>query len=146
MSFSAPDPLSLAGLTPGLPAINQADLPASVRSGNTQAKNAYAEGLEFEQVLVQQLTQQLSNTVSASDPTDSSDPSDPSDSSDGTDGSDAGTSAGLLGSSSPASAYSSLIPQALTDSIISGGGLGVAQEIAQAIDPSINDTTGSTKS
>jgi Rod binding domain-containing protein len=138
MSFSAPDPLSLAGLSSGLPAINQADIPASVRNGNTQAKNAYAEGLEFEQVLVQQLAQQLSNTVSDAG-------SDSSDSSDGGDSGEAGSSTGLPGSGSPAAGYSSLVSQALTDSIMSSGGLGVAQEIAQAIDPSINDT-GSTKS
>jgi Rod binding domain-containing protein len=141
MSFSAPDPLSLAGLNTGLPSINQADIPASVRNGNTQAKNAYTEGLEFEQVLVQQLAQQLSNTVSDA----GSDSSDSSDSSGAGDSGDAGSSTGLLGSGSPASGYSSLISQALTDSIMSGGGLGVAQEIAQAIDPSMNDT-GSTKS
>jgi len=141
MSFSAPDPLSLAGLTSGMPSINQADIPASVRTGNPQAKNAYAEGLQFEQVLVQQLAQELSKTVSATDPG-----SDSSGSADGSsDSSDAGAAGGLLGSNSPAAAYSSLIPQALTDSIMSGGGLGVAQEIAQAIDPSMNDTR-STKS
>jgi hypothetical protein len=137
MSFSAPDPLLLAGLGSGLPAINQAEIPASVRDGNTQARNAYAEGLQFEQVLVQQLAQQLSNTVS-----DSGGSSDTSGSSDS---SDASSSTGLLGSGSPAAGYSSLISQALTDSIMSGGGLGVAQEIAQAIDPSMNDTR-STKS
>lgn len=138
MSFSAPDTLSLAGLTSGLPAINPADIPANIRTGNAKAKNAYAEGLEFEQVLVQQLAEQLADT--ASGPSSSS--ATGSDGSGSSDDSDSGS--GLLGSGSPASEYSSLIPQALTNSIMSGGGLGVAQEIAQAIDPSINNT-GTTK-
>ena len=137
MSFSAPDPLSLAGLSSGLSGVNQADVPASVRNGNAQAKSAYAEGLEFEQVLVQQLARQLTATATA--PDSSAGSSDSSDSSAG--GSDgAQSSDGLLGAGSPAAEYSSLIPQALTDSIMSGGGLGIAKEIAQAIDPSINDT------
>ena len=58
-------------------------------------------------------------------------------------GSDAGSAdssaSGLLGGS-PAAEYSSLIPQALTDSIMSGGGLGIAKQIAASIDPAINDT------
>lgn len=133
MSFSAPDALSLAGLTSGLPAINQADIPANIRNGNAKAKEAYTEGLEFEQVLVQQLAQQLASTAGM----DSSSATD-SDGSDGSGGDD--SSSGLLGGDSSASEYSSLIPQALTNSIMAGGGLGVASEIAQAIDPSINDT------
>lgn len=140
MSFSAPDPLSLAGLSSGLSPVNQADIPANVRNGNAQAKSAYAEGLEFEQVLVQQLAQQLTATATGADSSaDTSDSTDSSDSSAG--GSDgAQSSDGLLGAGSPAAEYASLIPQALTDSIMSGGGLGIAKEIAQAIDPSINDT------
>jgi hypothetical protein len=142
MSFSAPDPLSLAGLSSGLSAVNQTDIPANVRKGNARAKSAYAEGLEFEQVLVQQLAKQLTATVSAGDPSDpSSDSSDPAAGGAG----DSQSTDGLLGAGSPAAGYASLIPQALTDSIMSGGGLGVAKEIAQAIDPSINDTTRSTK-
>ncbi len=133
MSFSAPDPLSLAGLTSALPAISQTALPAGVRAGNAKAKEAYAEGLQFEQVLVEQLTQQLAaGSSSGSSGTDSSSGSDSEDS-------DGGLGSGLLGDSSAASGYASLIPQALTSTIMAGGGLGIAQEIASAIDPSIND-------
>ena len=59
MSLSAPDALSLTGLgSSGLPAIDPAELPASIRTGTPAAKAAYAEGLAFEQVLVNELTQQ----------------------------------------------------------------------------------------
>lgn len=136
MSISAPDTVSLAGLSSGLPAVNPIDVPAAVRSGNAKATTAWDEGLEFEQVLASQLGQQLAATTPSSGSTGASDGSD--DSSDGSD-----SSGGLLGSSA-ASPYASLIPQALTQGLMSGGGLGVAQEIATAIDPSISDTEAAT--
>ncbi len=76
MSFiSTSDPISSVGLgSTSVAPTSQAELPASVRNGNAAAKQAYTEGLEFEQVLVNQLAQQLSATVS--------------DSGDGSDGSD----------------------------------------------------------
>jgi hypothetical protein len=129
MSFSAPDPLLLAGLTSGRPVVSQSEVPAGVRAGNAKAKEAYSEGLAFEQILVQQLTQQLAD--SSSPAPDASDGSDSSSSSD--------QSGGLLGGSSSGAGYASLIPQALTSTIMSAGGLGIAQEIATAIDPTIND-------
>ncbi len=131
MSFiSTSDPISSVGLgSTSVAPTSQAELPASVRNGNAAAKQAYTEGLEFEQVLVNQLAQQLSATVS-----DSGDGSDGSDGSD--DGSDGATS-GPLGSSLGSSLYSSLIPQALTSGIMSSGGTGIAAEIAQALDPAL---------
>jgi hypothetical protein len=140
MSISSPDAVSLAGYSSSasLPIVSEANLPADIRNGNAQAKSAYDEGLEFEQVLVNQLAQQLSSTVSSADPL-SSDSSDGSDGSDDGDSSDGGSS-GLLGGSTD-SAYSSLISQALTQSVMSGGGLGIANEIAKDIDPSIGEKT-----
>jgi Rod binding domain-containing protein len=134
MSISSPDALSVAGVgSSGLPAISQANLPEDIRNGNAKAKAAYTEGLEFEQVLVNQLAQQLSATVSSTGT--SSDGSD--DSSD--DSSDQSGTTGLLGGDSSSSAYGSLIPQALTSSIMSGGGLGIAAEIAKSLDPAIGE-------
>jgi hypothetical protein len=123
MNVSSENSIASIGPNAGIPNLNTASIPASVRDGNAEAKQAYTEGLAFEQVLVSELTTQMSNMMQSSS----------SDSSDGS-----SSSGGLLGGSG-ASAYSSLFPQALTGSIMSGGGLGMAQEIAAAIDPSIND-------
>ena len=112
--------------TNALPPINQALLPANIRNGNTAAKNAYREGLAFEQVLVSQLAQQLAKGLDA---TASVAGSDGSTGLDGSSGSDASTT----------DAYTQMLPGALTSSIMSGGGLGVAAQIAAALDPAIND-------
>jgi hypothetical protein len=137
MSFSTPDAsLSLAGIgSSSLPIVSEASLPADIRNGGTAAKTAYDEGLEFEQVLVNQLSQQLAATVS-SDPLSGSSSSGSDGSSD--DSSDGSDTSGLL--SGEASPYASLIPQAITQSLMSSGGLGsVADEIARAIDPKIGE-------
>jgi hypothetical protein len=140
MSISSSDNSSLAsiGANAGIPSLNVADIPANIRNGNAAAKQAYTEGLAFEQVLVNELTTQLANTMSSSstDSSDSSDSSDPSASS-------SSASSGLL-SGSGASAYSSLIPQALTTSIMSDGGLGMAEQFAQELDPALNAPAAAT--
>ena len=143
MSFmSATGSLSASGLgASNLPPINPADLPAAVRNGDPRAKQAYTEGLEFEQVLVNQLAQTLSATANAAgDATDTS-----GDSSDSSDSAGIG-GGGLLGSGSASSGFSTLVPQALSNSIMSGGGLGIAQEIAQSIDPQLMSGSGTRKS
>ena len=112
MSFISP---TLSGLAP----VNQAELPSNIRNSNGAAKQAYTEALAFEQMLMGELAQQLSQTTSGG--------------SDSTDGS----SGGLLGSDPSASAFSSLMPQALTSSVMSGGGTGIAEEIAQSLDPAL---------
>ena len=136
MSFSSSDTsaLSSIGANAGIPSLNVADIPANIRNGNQQAQQAYSEGLAFEQVLVNQLTTQLANTMGSG----------AMDTSDGSTGSstDSTDSSGLLGGSS-ASAYSSLIPQALTSSIMSGGGIGLAEQFAQELDPALADPNAS---
>jgi Rod binding domain-containing protein len=130
MSFSSSDiALGSIGTSAGISSLNVADIPANVRNGNNAAKQAYTEGLAFENVLVNELSQQLSNTMYGGSGPDASSSSDSSDGS--------SSSGGLL-SGSGAGAYASMIPQALTSSIMSGGGLGVAEEFAQEIDPSLN--------
>ena len=112
-----------------LPPIDSALLPADIRNGNAQAKNAYQEALGFEDILVQQLTQQMADTVTSpgSDSTDSGGSSDSS-------------SGGILGSDPSTSAFASMIPTALTQSIMSSGGVGIADSLARAIDPQIGAT------
>jgi Rod binding domain-containing protein len=117
-----------------LPPISQANQPADIRNGNAEAKKAYQEALGFEDMLMQQLTQQLAATVSSpgGDSSDSGDSGDSSDSSSG----------GILGSDPSTSAFASMIPTALTQSIMSGGGTGVADQLARAIDPQIGTPQG----
>jgi Rod binding domain-containing protein len=123
--------------TANLPPVNSALEPADIRNGNTQAKQAYQEALGFESVLMQQLTQQLAATVSS--------PSDDS-SSDGSDDSSDDSSGGILGSDPSTSAFASMIPQALTTSLMSNGGVGIAAQLAQAIDPQIGTPAGEASS
>ena len=118
-----------------LPPINPALEPADIRNGNAQAKQAYQEALGFEDVLMQQLTQQLAQTVTSPGDSTSADGS----SSDGS--SSGGSGGGLLGSDPSTSAFAGLIPTALTQSIMSGGGVGIADRLARAIDPAIGEKT-----
>jgi Rod binding domain-containing protein len=91
---------------------NPALEPASVRNGSAAVKQDYQEALGFESVLVNELAQQLVSSSGLSDPGDSSDSSDADASNDPT-----------------ASAFASLLPGALTNSIMSNGGLGLAAQI-----------------
>jgi Rod binding domain-containing protein len=109
-----------------LPPIDSALLPADIRNGNAQAKQAYQEALGFENILMQQLTQQLADTVT-SPGGDSSGSGDPS------------SGGGILGSDPSTNAFASLIPTALTQSVMSGGGVGVADRLAHALDPQIGE-------
>jgi hypothetical protein len=116
--------MSIGTIPSSLPPVDAANEPADIRNGNAAAKNAYQEALGFEDILVQQLTQELANTVSS-----------PSDDSSGDGSGD--SSGGILGSDPSTSGFASLIPTALTQSIMSNGGLGIAAQLAQSIDPQI---------
>jgi Rod binding domain-containing protein len=122
-----------------LPPVNPALEPADIRNGNAQAKQAYQEALGFESVLMSQLTQELASTVSS--PSDDS-----SDSSDGSDDSSSDSSGGILGSDPSTSAFASMIPTALTSALMSNGGVGIAAQLAQAIDPQIGTPQGAASS
>jgi len=126
--------MSAIGFNSTLPPIDTANEPADIRNGNSAAQKAYQEALGFEDILVQQLTQELSCTVTS--------PSDDGSSGDGSDGSSSDSSGGILGSDPSTSAFASMIPTALTQSIMSSGGLGIAQQLAQAIDPAIGTPQG----
>jgi Rod binding domain-containing protein len=135
MSSSASDiNLGTIGAAAGIPTLNVADVPANIRNGDKAAQQAYAEGLAFESVLVNELTQQMAKTMDGSGLAGASGGAGASGSLDGSGGSAGGSSDGLLGA---AGAYSSLIPQALTSSIMSGGGLGLAEQFAEDLDPAL---------
>lgn len=120
--------LGTIGASAGIPNLNVADIPANIRTGGKRAMQAYSEGLAFEDILVSELTQQLSQTMDGSGSAGSSMAS-------GTGATAAGSpSGGLLGA---AAGYASLMPQALTSSIMSGGGLGMAEQFAQELDPAL---------
>jgi hypothetical protein len=116
--------------TSTLPLMDPSTEPAAVRNGDKKAKDAYQTGLAFENVLVNQLAQQLSATVPGLDGSD--------DGLGGTsdDSSDSGSTGGV-GGSGGLGAYSSLLPQTLATSIMSGGGTGIAMQIAKSIDPAL---------
>ena len=120
--------------TGNLPMIDPANEPAAVRHVDQQAKNAYQTGLAFENVLVNELAQQLAATVPGLDGSSSG-------SDDGLGGSSddglGGTSDDSSGSSGGLGAYSSLLPQTLASSIMSGGGTGIAMQLAKSIDPAL---------
>ena len=118
-----------------LPLIDPANEPASVRNGDQKAKNAYATGVAFENVLVNELAQQLTATVPGLDGSDdglggTTDPGD---------GSTDNGSTGGVGGSGGLGAYASLLPQTLANGITAGGGTGVAMEIAKSIDPALGE-------
>lgn len=121
MSFSVPN---------SLPPIDPALVPAAVRNGDQQAKQAYQTGLAFEQMLVDELSQQLTATAGADGGSDGSD---------GSGGSDGGSdgSSGIMGSDPASSTYAQLLPTALSNGVMSAGGLGVAAQIAGSLDPAL---------
>ncbi|HYB27745.1 MAG TPA: hypothetical protein VEF89_14090 [Solirubrobacteraceae bacterium] len=138
LSASGASSYDTALTSANLPPVNQALEPADIRNGNTQAKQAYQEALGFEEILMQELTQELASTVSSS--SDSS--LDGSDGSDGSDDSSDDSSGGILGSDPSTSAFASMIPTALTETIMSSGGVGIASQLANAIDPQIGTPEG----
>lgn len=109
-----------------LPPVNPALEPASVRQGSAQTKQAYQAGLAFEQMLVDQLSQELTATAGATG--------------DGSDGSSDG-SGGLFGTDAATSAYAQMLPQALTSGVMSAGGLGIAAQLAGELSPASANAT-----
>jgi hypothetical protein len=99
--------------------IDLAHAPAAIRNGPTAAKQAYQVALSFERLLVDQLTKELAATAT------------------GSNGDTSGAGGGLMGKDPASSAYASMLPQTLTSSIMSGGGTGIAMQLAAALDPAL---------
>ena len=110
-----------------MPAIDQSQMPAAVQKGGQKAEQLYSTALQFEQVLVQQLLQQVDFTGS--------------DNSDSSDGSDDGSSS----SDSTTSMYSQMLPDALAQGVTNGGGIGLASSIydSLAVQQGLPTTEGS---
>jgi Rod binding domain-containing protein len=99
-----------------LPPIDQALLPAEVRHGSAKDKKAYQAALGFERVLLGELTKALAETAKPADG--------------GDDGSGSGSGQPQDAASSM---YMQMLPDQLADSIVSGGGIGLAQSLYRSI-------------
>jgi Rod binding domain-containing protein len=112
------------------PIANEALEPASVRSGGAAAQKAYTSALDFESMLVQQLSQSLSQAGGLG-------------SAEGGEG-EGGESDGGEGGEGAGGVLSSMLPQALTEGVMHDGGLGLAQQLMPALDPSLSNKLSST--
>jgi Rod binding domain-containing protein len=117
----------------GLPVASVAHEPAAVREGSPSTKQAYAAALDFETMLVQQLTQSLAQTSGLAGGEEAM--------GEGSDG--AGSAAPSAGSS----VLASLLPQTLAEGVVRSGGFGLAAQLMGALDHSAagpQDLTGAT--
>ena len=108
------DPLS------SLPVIPDTALPAEVRGGSDKDKQTYQAALGFERQLLTQLTQATVNTTQNGDS-----------SSDDSGGDD--TDTGFGSTDAVTQAYNQMLPDQLADSLISGGGTGMAENLYRAL-------------
>jgi hypothetical protein len=109
---------------PGLPIISDAQLPAAVRGGSESDKDSYKTAMGFEQMLVGQLVQTMvGSDGSAADATGTGD-----DDSDDT----------ALDMSDPMTSgpFSGQMQDALSSSLMSAGGLGLAAQIYKGMQSS----------
>ena len=90
----------------GLPPVDASALPADIRKGTQQQRQAYTAALGFERMLVAQLAKSLSDTTKGE---------------------------GDEQTSVASSTYRSMLPDALADGITSAGGLGLARQLTQEI-------------
>jgi hypothetical protein len=110
----------------GLPVVDEARAPASVRNGSAAVKQAYASAQGFEEMLLQQLSSSLVQSSGLSGEGESSGEGS------GEEGSlEGGGEAGML---------SSLLPQTLTEGVMREGGLGMAGQLMGSLDPSASAT------
>ncbi len=102
----------------------QATEPAWVRKGSAQVQQEYAVGLEFERLLVQQLAGAMTETTESS-------------------GEEEGQEGGSGGATS---VLSGMLPGALAQGVLDGGGLGLAAELTKGLEgtPGTPASTGAT--
>jgi Rod binding domain-containing protein len=97
----------------GLPVTNQATTPEWVRKGSPELQRDYALGLQFEQMLTQQLAGALTSSA-------------------GLEGEGSSEEEGASGASQAGSGMlTSMLPGALAGGVAQGGGLGLAAELAR---------------
>jgi Rod binding domain-containing protein len=113
-------PTSIGSSPPsgGSPVVNQTLEPAWVRHGSASTQKAYQTALDFEQMLVEQLSQSMTATSGLGGET-SGEGETPGEES----------SAGI--GNSP---LSSMLPQALTSGVMNAGGLGLAAQMTRELE------------
>jgi Rod binding domain-containing protein len=104
---------SAAAGSSGPPVVNQAFEPEWIRHGSAATQKAYESALSFEETLVEQLSQTLASSSGLGGES----------SLEGEAGSGEGSSSG------GASQLSTMLPQALTASVMNAGGLGLAAQM-----------------
>ena len=97
-----------------LPPIDTTSIPPDVRAAGPEAVKLYGAALQFEGMLVQQITEQMFQSTQ-----------DESSDEDSTTGGDSGG----IGSGP----YQSMLPSTLSDAITQGGGLGLAPELYRSM-------------
>lgn len=116
-----------------LPPIDPTQLPPDVRRAGPEAQKLYGAALQFEGMLVQQITDQMFQSVNDGSSDDSSNSSDSS-----ADGSSTSSSSTMGGD------YQSLLPGTMADAITQSGGLGLADELYRSMALRFGiDTSGS---
>ena len=103
-----------------LPPIDPTQLPPDVRKAGPEAQKLYGAALQFEGMLVQQITDQMFQSVD-----------DGSSDSSSSDGSDDGSS--VTTGSSMGGDYQSMLPGTMADAITQDGGLGLADELYRSM-------------
>jgi Rod binding domain-containing protein len=93
-------------MSAALPPIDNAFLPADVRNGTKERRQQYDAALSFERQLVGELTKALAATAAPAD--------------------DASTTAATR-------TYRDMLPGAMADAVMAEGGLGLAQQLDQAM-------------
>ena len=113
--------LPLQPQSAGLPVRTPALEPAWVRHGSPAVQKQYAVALEFEQMLVTQLANSLTQA--------------------GELGGASSTGEGGSESEPGASIYTSMLPQALATGVVNGGGLGLAEQLTRQLAGSVAPAT-----
>jgi Rod binding domain-containing protein len=97
-----------------LPPIDTSAIPPDVRKAGPEAVKVYGAALQFEGMLVQQITEQMFQSTQDDDSGDDD---------------TTGGGAGGIG----AGPYQSMLPSTLSDAITQGGGLGLAPELYRSM-------------
>lgn len=123
----------LTPLTPsaaGVPTVDTALEPASVRNGSATVKQDYAAAQSFEETLLAQLSSSLVQSSGLSG--------------EGGEGGGEGESGegGEAAAATGGGMLTSLLPQALTEGVMHGGGLGLASHLMGTLDPSASAGAG----
>lgn len=125
-------PLTAPVAATGLPALSEANAPASVRNGDAAVKHAYAAAKGFEEMLLQQLSKSLTQSSGLSGESEA-----------GAGGEGAGGEGPGAGGEAGMGMLASLLPQTLTEGVMREGGLGLATQLTRALHPS--GAAGATK-